>query len=688
MEGFISALVLLIIASWVNLLSKKLKFPYTILLFVVWIALIPVVKFFEIWDVISLTPELLFYVFLPILVFESAYSIKYKQLAKSWVTIWSLATVWLLLSAVVIAFGLHYILVFFGVNIPIPITFLFGAIISATDPVAVLALFKNLWVSKRLSLIFEWESLFNDWTAIALFLVVIEILRSWVFNWNSIFVWGLQFIIMILWWIVFGTFMAIIFAKSIKFIKNNEPVEITLTMLLAHITFILAEYISHHVMIGGFELKISWIIATAYAAVVMWNYWKTKISPRVEEYMERFWWFFAFLCNSLIFLLMWLVVSKITIPLKDVWLPVIVAIFITIVARILSVYVPLFFSNIFVEKKIPPSWKKLLAWWDLRWVVALTLALMIPNDLSILGRNFAYSIKEFILLLVISTIIFSLLVKGLTMKKLIVFFGLDKFYTLEKFERHETEILIYNKIVDKIHRMKLNYHTSKENYDWLIQKYSSKLEESLLKMKVFLESQKDPVKIIFKALSLHALWVEKDYLQQMFKYNEIDEYFYLHWLEKIEKQSLRIEAWEKQIQPGQKQKFTLSVLDIFLKKYAKEKMSDHDLYILYRTKFIVASKVIKSLEDLKSVDFGYDKKIFDNVISLYKDFHISANQEISKLKDKNPSLINNMNHKLLNKWLMKTEENIIKDLYSKDMVTEKLYKHFLHDIEKEVLEKY
>ena len=101
-----------------------------------------------------------------------------------------------------------------------------------------------------------------------------------------------------------GIGLGIVFSKGIKLIKNNESVEIMLTMLLAHFTFILAEMISHHVVIGGFDLKISGVIATAYAAIVMGNYGKSKISPKVENYMERFWDFFAFLANSLIFLLM------------------------------------------------------------------------------------------------------------------------------------------------------------------------------------------------------------------------------------------------------------------------------------------------------------------------------------------------------------------------------------------------
>lgn len=130
----------------------------------------------------------------------------------------------------------------------------------------------------------------------------------------------------------------------------------------------------------------------------------------------------------------------------------------------------------------------------------------------------------------ISVIVFSLVVKGLTIKGLIRKFQIDKLHDLEEFEKIESEILIYNEIIDKIHRMKADYHTSKTNYDALMQKYTTKLELSQCKMKNFLESQKDADKLVQKALALQALGIEKEYLKQMYTYHEVDEYMYLYFL--------------------------------------------------------------------------------------------------------------------------------------------------------------
>jgi len=688
MDQFVAALFLLIIASFVHLIARKFKLPFTILLFIVGILLIPLSWYRTMLGSFSLTPDLLFYVFLPILIFESAYTIKYHHLNKNSFTIWSLATIGLLISAVGIGFGLHYGLHFFGIEIPLMITLLFGVIISATDPVAVLAIFKDLWAPKRLSLLFEWESLFNDWTAVAIFLILIEIIHNWTFNANTLWLGLLQFLVMVIGGIILWVFFGLTFSKWIKYIKNNESVEIALTMILAHFTFILAEYISHHIVINGFDLKISGVIATAYAAIIMWNYGKTKISPKVEEYMEKFWKFFAFLSNSLIFLLMWLVVKKISIPIQDARLPVSIAIILVTIMRMISIYLPISILNQFpkLQQKISIKRQHLMAWWSLRWVVWLTLALMIPEWLELTNRNLNYSMKDFILLLVISVIIFSLLVKGLTIKKLIQKLKLDSLCKLEIFESIETEIIVYDEIIKKINRMKTDYHTSKENYNSLMEKYTAKYNESILKMQIFLNKQTDKQKLIYKALSLQALWIEKDYLQQMFKYNEIDEYLYLHRLAKIERQILRVEKWEKQLRSKKNKTKHPSIIRFLFRKYSMDEMSDHDLYIVYRTKFIITNKVINQLSNLQKIDFGYDKKHFDSIINLYKKFHDKSRYEINQLLDNNIELVIPLNEKLLNKWLLKTEEKIMKDLLHKEMITDKLYKQFMSDIENEILE--
>lgn len=172
----LSLIFLLSISSLIYILSKRWNLPYTVSLVGVGIilAFVSTIPLFSFIDDFVLTPSVLLYVFLPILLFESAYNMKYHEVLRSAKAISALAIVSLVLSTVLIGVGLYYGAQIFGIHIPFIIALLFGSLISATDPVAVLALFKELGAPRRLTLIFEGESLFNDGTALALFLVILS----------------------------------------------------------------------------------------------------------------------------------------------------------------------------------------------------------------------------------------------------------------------------------------------------------------------------------------------------------------------------------------------------------------------------------------------------------------------------------------------------------------------------------
>jgi CPA1 family monovalent cation:H+ antiporter len=693
MEGFIAVLLLLVIASIVHVVAKHLKLPYTILLFLVGMALIPVARmpFFSFLNTLYLTPDLLFYIFLPVLIFESGYTIKYQELSKNHITIWTLAVVGLLLAATIIAYLWGWVLALIGFVIPISVMFLFGIIIASTDPVAVLSIFKDLWVSRRLTLLFEWESLFNDGTAVAVFFILLEIFNSNILTQDTFFWWFITFLFMVIGGIGLGIFLWLLFSKAIKYIKNNEAVEITLTIVLAHITFIIADLISKHLFIGGFNIEISWVIATAYAAIIMGNYGKTKISPRVEEYMDKFWNFFAFISNAIVFLLMGLILKDIAIPSNDLYIIIPIAIAVVIIARAISIYIPIKILNKFhIHEHIPSSWQHLLARGSLRWALALMLALLIPVDLVVDGWMMSYSIREFVIVLVIACVMFSLIIKGLTIEKLLKKLWLDQLHDLEVFEKIESEIMIYTTIIEKIEILNVDYHISKHNYDLLRNKYEAKREESQLKMQLFLQQHMDAHKLLKQAIDLHALGIEKEYLKEMFRYNEVDELLYFYLLNKIETQVERLEKWESQFRKDKKQwqrdpRWERGILQRIINRFQYRKHTIHDYYIIYRTRYIITNKVITGLKKLKDIPFGYPDGYVDYAIVLYTKLNNKARESVEQLKRDYPDLVPSINACLLNKWLMKTEEKIIKDLYKKEMITHKLYSSFMQEIEEEIL---
>lgn len=275
------------------------------------------------------------------------------------------------------------------------------------------------------------------------------------------------------------------------------------------------------------------------------------------------------------------------------------------------------------------------------------------------------------------------------MKRMIVGLKLDKLHDLEHFERLELAIMVYQRIIDKINLMKDDYHICKRNYDQLKQKYIAKHDEAILEMQIFLDQKDQSNKLVYKALALHALWIEKQYLTEMFEYNECNESLYMHLLDKIERQTLRVEKWEPQLTPKHLKKKRCKKkwpwLERLISMLNRTEHKEREHYVIARTQFIISTKVIESLQQLQAMDFGYNPDLITPIIDLYIGFQTQAQEKMSDLSLNKPYLINEVNKVLLNKWLMKTEERIVKDFWKKEMITDKLYKHFMLEVEEEIL---
>lgn len=684
MTTTIAIIFLLIIAGFINILSKKVKISYTILLVIGWLILVPISKLGAFWFLssFSLTPDLLFYVFLPILLFESAYNIKYREISQNSRSIWVLAIIGLMISTVIIGFWGKFVLDAIGFDIPLGVVLLFGAIVSSTDPVAVLALFKEFWAPKRLTLIFEGESLFNDGTGLALFLVIYEIMQSGIMSeWIALTGIG-QFISMIIGGIIVGSLFGFGFAHIIKRIKNNEPVEILLTMLMAHLTFVSADLLSEYFVIGGFAIKISWVIATAYAAIIMGNYGRTKISPKVEEAMERFWSFFAFAANSLVFILIGLMLANISAPIQSFIWPVAVLILVTTIARALSVYIPVSILNqLKWEKHIPRSRQHLLAWGSLRWALAFMMVLLISDNFTVPGWSLDLSVKEFLMIAVSAKILYSLFIKGTTITSLLKKLKIVQKSNLETFEVYQSELLIYHKILEKIEFMNDHYHIGQDCYLHLTSKFAKKLEDTETNIRTFVVDVPDAHNIIFRVISLEALGVEKQYVKRLYHTNEIAENLYLHLMYKIDTQISRITEDQPQIKWIDEKTTSYDILTK-VNMLLHRGIGDYkQAYIKNRTKEVITSRVLRYLRSLKQIAHEYPTSIIDEVISLYEQFHVMAKERMSEISREYKQETDMINNKLFEKWLMDQEEKIINDLRNKEIISAKTYDHFMNEIE-------
>ena len=226
-----SLIWLLIAASIIGVLATRLRIPYTVALaiggLILGISRHPILQSLGLaqgpnW----LTPDVILIFFLPPLLFEGSLKIHLRQLRENVVPILLLANMGVAVATVITGYAVHWIL-----GLPILVSLLFGSIISATDPISVLAIFKEMPVARRLSVIIEAESLFNDGTAVVLFRILLAAIATHTLGLAKGFE---SFIVEVLGGATVGFLLGYGMSKVTE--KIDDPqIEITLTTILAEI---------------------------------------------------------------------------------------------------------------------------------------------------------------------------------------------------------------------------------------------------------------------------------------------------------------------------------------------------------------------------------------------------------------------------------------------------------------------
>lgn len=389
---------LLIAASAIAILAKRLHAPYTVALVAGGLMLsalhLPHISPLDPgqrpeW----LSPDVILILFLPALVFEGSVKLNVRHLVRNSAPLLLLAILGVLLSAIVTGYLVHW-----TTGLPVQIALLFGAIISATDPISVLAIFKDLKMDRRLSLIIEGESLLNDGTAAALF----QILFAGIVVGHLSVAKGVgQFFLAVLGGGVLGSFLGYAASRLTRTIDDPE-IQITLTAVVAYGSYLLA-----------YQLHLSGIIATASAGLVVGNLGTRSCSKETKTALESFWAYIAFVMNSLVFLLIGLEIH--VDALLRSWRPVILTVGAVLVGRALSVYLLVPITNALTEK-IPLRWQHVIVWGGLRGALALALALSLDSR---------FPDRDRVLDLTFGVVVFSILVQGLTIKPLLKILGLS-----------------------------------------------------------------------------------------------------------------------------------------------------------------------------------------------------------------------------------------------------------------------
>lgn len=692
LDVFLSLFSLMLISLAVFLLSKKLKLPYTVLLVIAGSLLVPLshLEFFSFISSFELTPELLFFVFLPILIFESAYNMNIRNVTENIYSIGSLAVLGLLISTLFVGIGGFYAFEFLGVDMPMLVLLLFGAIISSTDPVAVLALFKEYGAPQRLTLIFEGESLFNDATGFAAFLVTLDLITQGYHGYTSVASALFSFGTMLGGGIVFGLIMGFLFAKLIETVKGNEHLEITLTLLVAHFTFILTEVISEHLVIAGHEIRLSSIIATLIASMVIGNFGRYKMSPDVEEYMEKFWGYFAFVTNSLVFILMGLLFADLAIDLNIALWPILLCIATVVIGRAISVYPLMWLLNkLGKERPIPSNWMHLLAWGSLRGSLAVIMVLLIPDDLTVPNWHFNFSVKDFVAAVTIGSIYFTLLIKATTIGKVMHALGIDALTGMEQVGYHKSKAQIYDKTLHKLDSLLEDQQLTQKQYEKLKQRYESLYQIACLECKNAI-GESDT--LIENMLRTYALGIQKEELKDIFQRGEIEEKTYKKITNMLSIQTERIKRGQQQV-TSVNEHFPIDSLERFvllisrLAFWRDHRFKDEELYRYYRALSKISGKVVKELNAVEGSSLSAvfdDKTALEKLLNLYTNIQQNTHEKMLAVIHKNEELLSQVNEASAAQSLAVLQEDTLDKLHKNEIITNKLYIMLRHELEQKL----
>ncbi len=441
---------LLIAASVIAVLAGRLRIPYTVALVIGGLALgsvrLPIVATLVKNQPDWLTPNIVLVIFLPALLFEGSLKLQVRQLRENAFPIALLATVGVLVATLVTGFAAHWLL-----GLPLLVALVFGAITAATDPISVLSIFKEMTVPRRLSIIVEGESLFNDGTAAALFTVLAAGVVSGTLSVRN----GAQiFLVEVCGGVAVGVALGYLFSKFTE--RVDEPaIEITLTTVLAYGSYLAAQ-----------TLHLSGVIATVAAGLTLGNLAaRTSMSPRTRIALWSFWEYLSFIVNSLVFLLIGLQVRVGTL-LRD-WRPTLLAIATVVLGRVLSVYGLVPVSNL-VRSKIPAKWQHVLVAGGIRGALALALALS-------LSRTFPY--REQILAMTFGVVAFTIIVQGLSIKPLLRLLGIG-IVREDDYETARVQQIAVSSARSELDELLHNHLVSGPAYEQLRQELDDELEHA------------------------------------------------------------------------------------------------------------------------------------------------------------------------------------------------------------------
>lgn len=392
-------LLLLAIAAGVTAVAKKLSLPYPIALVIVGavIGLLPINELHELKEFFAEDEVFRFAIisiFLPTLLGEATLNLPYRHLKENRTGILLLAFIGTMVSFVITAWLTGQFL-----NLPLQVALVFAALMAPTDPISVLSIFKNIGVNYRLSVTMEGESLINDGLAVVLFsIAAYELFYYLDAGTAGLILVLLEFFKVVIGGLIIGGALGYVFSQLTRFF-DDYPLEIVFSMILFYGSYFIAE-----------AFHVSGVIAVVIAGIIFGNFGKRiGMTPTTSLNIKTFWDVASLIANSLVFLLVGLEITNIA--FSNQWYLVLGAIVIVLIARSATVYLSVGFL-----KNIPRAWKHIFNWGGLKGSLSLALAFSLPSS---------FPMRDEILVLAFGVVMFSLIIQGLTIKRLVLRLGIE-----------------------------------------------------------------------------------------------------------------------------------------------------------------------------------------------------------------------------------------------------------------------
>ncbi len=378
----------------------------------------------------EISPEAFIIIFLPALLFETALAIDVRRLLDDLAPVLTLAVIAVVICTLVVGVTLAQVSGF-----GLVVCLLLGAIVATTDPAAVVGVFREVGAPKRLTTLVEGESLLNDAAAIALFVLLLDVLLgTGESSGTQVLV---RFLVTFLGGGLFGFALAWAGTRLFPLLKGWPRAEITLTISLAYLSFFIGEHYLH----------VSGVVACVVAGLVIGSTAKTRLSPETSEQLEGAWGQLGFWANSLIFIIAAMFVPKI---MRDMtWREggfILVLYAATLLARAVTVFglLPIL-AAMGVTQRIGDRFKAVVLWGGLRGAVSLALALTVAENISISG-----DIRRFIATTVTGYVLMTLFVNGTTLRPLMRLLKLNRLSSVALGVRDRAVIMTLSEVRDGV----------------------------------------------------------------------------------------------------------------------------------------------------------------------------------------------------------------------------------------------